>query len=49
MGSKNRVISQTDRVKSASNVGEKLDRLADAVEQLARYLEDVEDAVKRLR
>ena len=49
MGSKSKVISHTVKALNARTVEEKLDEIARAIAELAKFVDDIEDQVRRVR
>lgn len=48
MGSRSKVQSQVNRVKAAQTVEKKLDALADAIYELADFIDDLENQIRRV-
>ena len=49
MGSKSKALSHTVKALNARTVEEKLDEIARAIAELAKFVDDIEDQVRRVR
>ena len=48
MASKSSVVARTNAVLAAKEINSKLDALARAIAELATYIDEIEDAIRRM-